>query len=75
MFGAYRSALVPFFGPSCRFEPSCSHYAEEAIAVHGMWRGMGLTVKRIARCHPFATPGLDPVPPPREFSQPVRVRG
>jgi putative membrane protein insertion efficiency factor len=59
---AYRAALVPFLGPSCRFEPSCSRYAEEALELHGAWRGTALAVRRICRCHPFARAGLDPVP-------------
>ena len=69
---AYRTALVPFVGPSCRFEPSCSRYAEEALAVHGPWRGTLLAAWRICRCHPFARAGLDPVPraaPPSEVKQ------
>ena len=59
---AYRAALAPFFGPTCRFAPSCSRYAEEAISTHGLWRGSGLAFYRICRCQPFARGGLDPVP-------------
>jgi putative membrane protein insertion efficiency factor len=62
VLAAYRAALRPFFGPSCRFEPSCSHYAEQAIALHGLWRGTGLALKRIGRCHPWGGQGPDPVP-------------
>jgi putative membrane protein insertion efficiency factor len=61
--GLYRRAVSPAVGPCCRFEPSCSAYAEEAIAAHGAWRGLGLAVWRVLRCHPFARAGLDPVPP------------
>jgi putative membrane protein insertion efficiency factor len=68
---AYRAALVPFFGPCCRFLPSCSQYAEDALHTHGWWRGGALTLYRLGRCHPFARGGLDPVPP---VSQPRRVR-
>jgi putative membrane protein insertion efficiency factor len=75
LFRLYRAALSPFLGPSCRFEPSCSRYAEEAIAVHGLWRGMGLGLKRIARCHPFSRPGLDPVPEPKRELSPGRAQG
>lgn len=75
LFAAYRTALRPFFGPSCRFEPSCSHYAEQAIALHGLWRGGSLAARRIARCHPFAAPGLDPVPAPGDLSKGTPVRG
>jgi putative membrane protein insertion efficiency factor len=47
----------------CRFTPSCSNYALEAIETHGAWRGVRLTVRRVARCHPWGGFGLDPVPP------------
>jgi putative membrane protein insertion efficiency factor len=59
---AYRAALAPFFGPCCRFTPSCSIYAEEALAQHGAWRGSGLALARICRCRPLARAGFDPVP-------------
>ena len=59
---AYRAALGPWFAGSCRFEPSCSHYAEEAVRRHGCLRGLGLTVRRLSRCHPFHQGGYDPVP-------------
>jgi len=59
----YRRAFSPALGPCCRFEPSCSAYAEEAIHTHGVWRGVGLAAWRVLRCHPFARAGLDLVPP------------
>ena len=59
----YQLLLGPFMGGACRFEPSCSQYAMEAIATHGTWRGAMLAVKRLSRCHPLAAPGFDPVPP------------
>jgi putative membrane protein insertion efficiency factor len=58
----YQVVLSPWLGPACRFEPSCSHYAIEAIERHGVARGSWLTVKRIARCHPLGESGYDPVP-------------
>jgi putative membrane protein insertion efficiency factor len=58
----YQLALSPLFGPRCRFYPSCSHYALEAIEIHGALRGTWLTVRRISRCHPFHEGGFDPVP-------------
>ena len=60
---AYQFTLSPFLGGSCRFLPTCSIYAMEAIATHGAWRGSGLALRRIARCHPLGTSGFDPVPP------------
>jgi hypothetical protein len=59
----YRRAVSPMLGPCCRFEPSCSVYAEEAIHVHGVVRGLLLATWRVLRCQPFARAGLDPVPP------------
>lgn len=58
----YQYSLAAFFGPSCRYEPSCSHYAVEAIRVHGALAGGWLAVKRLARCHPWGGCGYDPVP-------------
>jgi putative membrane protein insertion efficiency factor len=60
----YRRAVSPALGSNCRFEPTCSAYAEEAIHTHGVLRGLRLAVWRVLRCHPFARAGLDPVPPP-----------
>jgi uncharacterized protein len=58
----YQLAISPLLGPRCRFYPSCSHYAIEAIEMHGALRGTWLTIKRISRCHPFHEGGFDPVP-------------
>jgi len=59
----YRWTLSPFLGRQCRYHPSCSAYALEAIEVHGPWRGWRLALARILRCHPWAASGFDPVPP------------
>jgi uncharacterized protein len=58
----YRRAISPFTPPACRFTPTCSAYAEEAIRVHGAGKGSWLAVRRLARCHPFGSSGFDPVP-------------
>lgn len=58
----YRKAISPFTPPACRFTPTCSAYAEEAIRQHGAGRGAWLAVRRLARCHPFGGSGFDPVP-------------
>jgi putative membrane protein insertion efficiency factor len=58
----YQLAISPFLGPRCRFYPSCSHYAIEAIETHGALSGVWLTIKRISRCHPWHEGGFDPVP-------------
>jgi len=60
----YQLTLSPFLGGSCRFLPTCSVYAREAIERHGAWRGSSLALRRLAKCHPFGGSGLDPVPAP-----------
>lgn len=63
MVRSYQLLLSPFAGGACRFQPSCSQYAIEAIETHGLARGAWLALRRVARCHPLAQPGIDPVPP------------
>lgn len=58
----YQLAVSPLLGGHCRFDPTCSAYAYEAIAKHGLLRGVGLGVRRLLRCHPFHAGGIDPVP-------------
>jgi putative membrane protein insertion efficiency factor len=73
----YRLFLSPWMPSACRFEPSCSRYALEAIETHGAARGFLLTVKRLARCHPISwlggSSGFDPVPPLHPLSSPHKV--
>ena len=59
----YQSAISPMFPPACRYTPSCSQYAIEAIMTHGPFKGMWLAMKRILRCNPWGGEGYDPVPP------------
>ncbi len=58
----YQKLLSPWLPPSCRYTPSCSQYAKEALLRHGLFRGLLLALKRLARCHPFHAGGYDPVP-------------
>jgi uncharacterized protein len=60
---AYRVTLSGWLGGQCRFSPSCSHYAQDAIRTHGAVRGAYLSTRRLLRCNPFHPGGLDPVPP------------
>lgn len=59
---AYQLLISPILGNNCRFYPSCSHYAREAIEIHGGVKGLWLTIRRLLRCHPFHPGGFDPVP-------------
>jgi len=58
----YQYLVSPLLGPSCRFHPSCSQYADEALARHGLWRGGWLAGRRLCRCGPWHPGGYDPVP-------------
>ncbi len=62
LISLYRRWISPLLGPRCRFIPSCSAYASEAIQRHGPWRGGWLSLRRLSRCHPFTPCGCDPVP-------------
>lgn len=62
----YQYTLRPFIGAHCRYEPSCSHYAVEALRLHGALRGSALSARRILRCNPWQAGGFDPVPPPTD---------
>lgn len=66
----YRAIVSPLYGNVCRYYPSCSAYGLEALTTHGAIRGLSLTVRRLLRCHPWATGGLDPVPPGRRTFAP-----
>lgn len=62
---AWQLLLAPVLGNNCRYWPSCSHYAADALERHGAARGSWLALKRVARCHPWGGSGVDPVPPVR----------
>jgi putative membrane protein insertion efficiency factor len=65
---AYQLALSPMLGQNCRFYPSCSNYAIEALRTHGAARGSWLSLRRVCRCHPWNDGGFDPVPPAHKHS-------
>lgn len=58
----YQKYISPFTPATCRYQPTCSHYAKEALQVHGFFKGSWLAVKRIFSCHPWGGKGFDPVP-------------
>lgn len=62
---AYKLTLSPLIGRQCRYLPTCSEYAAEALILHGAWRGSWLAAKRVCRCNPWGGSGYDPVPQPR----------
>lgn len=62
----YRLAISPWLGNNCRYAPSCSEYAMDALRIHGAFRGSWLAAKRIGRCHPWGGSGYDPVPEKQE---------
>lgn len=62
LIGIYQAVVSPLLGTRCRFHPTCSAYAREAIERHGLFRGTSLGVRRLFRCHPFQAGGIDPVP-------------
>ena len=69
----YKTFVSPALPPACRYHPSCSQYAAEALLTHGALRGLWLAVRRLLRCHPWAIGGPDPVPP--RPARPLRPAG
>lgn len=67
---AYQFTVRPLLGPNCRFEPSCSCYAIDALRTHGAARGSLLAARRVLRCNPWTPGGYDPVPPPAQGRSP-----
>lgn len=65
----YKRRISPLLPPACRFVPTCSEYAQEAIALHGAWKGFWLALWRLLRCNPFAKGGYDPVPLPKHIKE------
>src|SRR5581483_6881557 len=66
---AYKLTLSPLIGRQCRYLPTCSEYAAEALIGHGPWRGSYLAARRLCRCHPWGGSGYDPPPPPRKAAK------
>jgi uncharacterized protein len=71
MIRGYQLLLGPLAGGACRFHPSCSEYARQAVEEHGLVHGIWLALRRVSRCHPFARPGIDPVPPATGLHRPA----
>jgi len=70
MIRCYQLSVSPLLRPSCRYLPSCSDYAAEALGRHGVLVGLGLSLRRLARCHPWGGSGYDPVPATRGLDRP-----
>ena len=62
LISIYQKLISPLVRPSCRFHPTCSEYAKEALECHGLIKGLWLTTKRLSKCHPLGEDGFDPVP-------------
>jgi hypothetical protein len=71
---AYKLTLSPLIGRHCRYLPTCSDYAAEALIEHGPWRGGRLAAKRLCSCHPWGGSGYDPPPPPKRRAEPEKKR-
>ena len=72
---AYRALISPLYGQVCRYHPSCSAYALEAVTEYGTLRGVWLALRRLLRCHPWAAGGYDPVPPRTVSADPTPTQG
>lgn len=62
LIGIYQYIISPMIGPRCRFEPTCSHYAKQALLEYGVFKGLVLAIKRLSKCHPWHEGGYDPLP-------------
>jgi len=72
LFRAYKRLVSPIMPPACRFHPTCSEYAADAVLRHGVARGGALAATRLLRCHPWSEGGFDPVPPVTATARPPR---
>lgn len=73
--GVYRLTLSGWLGGQCRFSPTCSHYAQDAIRFHGALKGSLMAAARVGRCNPFGRGGIDPVPIPRSYDGNIHRAG
>ena len=71
----YQYLISPLYSPCCRFTPSRSEYARQAVMTHGIFRGMGLALMRLLRCHPLCEGGYDPVPSPKTSQREIEFHG
>lgn len=71
MLRFYKRSISPLLPPACKYTPTCSEYAMEAIQKHGVIKGVGLAIWRILRCNPFAKGGYDPVPEPKKHKESI----
>ena len=72
VFRAYKRVVSPLMPPACRFHPTCSEFAAQAVEIHGATKGVALATGRLLRCHPWSEGGFDPVPPPTAAAAPPR---
>jgi putative membrane protein insertion efficiency factor len=71
----YQRSVSPAFAPKCRYTPTCSAYAADAISIYGLGKGLWMALRRLLRCHPYHRGGFDPVPPRAQISSVIETSG